>query len=128
MKRADLAGSRILILEDDFYLASDVQAWLQNAGAEVLGPTGSVAKALDFVHSNRIDGALVDINLGNGPSFEVSRALEKRGVPFTFVTGYDEEVIPADLNSAPRVQKPVLEHSLVAAVASLLKAGGNDPV
>jgi DNA-binding response OmpR family regulator len=122
MRQADLAGSRILILEDDFYLASDAQTWLENAGAEVLGPTGSLAKALDLVRNERIDGALVDINLGTGPSFEVSRALEERGVPFAFVTGYDDDVIPADLNSAPRLQKPVKEQSLVAAVGSLLKA------
>jgi DNA-binding LytR/AlgR family response regulator len=88
----------------------------------VLGPTGSLAKALDLVRNERIDGALVDINLGTGPSFEVSRALEERGVPFAFVTGYDDDVIPADLNSAPRLQKPVKEQSLVAAVGSLLKA------
>ena len=122
MRQAHLVGSRILILEDDFYLASDAQAWLEKAGAEVLGPTGSTAEALDFVRNERIDGALVDINLGAGPSFEVSRALEEHGVPFAFVTGHDDEVIPADLNAAPCLQKPVKEQGVLAAVRGLLKA------
>jgi DNA-binding response OmpR family regulator len=122
MTQVDLAGSRILILEDDFYLATDAQTWLEEAGAKVLGPTGSVATALDLVRSERIDGALLDINVGNGPSFEVSKALEERGVPFAFVTGYDDDVIPAELKSVPRLQKPIAGHSLLAAVGNLLKA------
>lgn len=122
MRKTGLVGSRILVLEDDFYLAGDARAWLENAGAKVLGPTGSIAKALDLVRHEHIDGALVDINLGSGPTFEVSRALEERGVPFAFVTGYDDDIIPADLNSAPRLQKPVKEQNLVAAVRSLLEA------
>ena len=121
MSPAQLVGRRILVLEDDFYLADDARRWLEGAGAEVLGPTGSIEKALDLLGNERVDGALVDINLGTGPSFAVSRALEDRGVPFAFVTGYDDEVIPDDLNSAPRLQKPVKQQALIAAVVDLLK-------
>lgn len=112
-----LEGKRILILEDDFYLASDEKELLQRAGAEVVGPFGSACAERDLLAAGHLDGALVDINLGTGPSFDFARLLAERGVPFIFVTGYDEAVIPEDLSAAPRVEKPIRERDLVAAVS-----------
>jgi hypothetical protein len=41
------------------------------------------------------------------------------GVPFIFITGYDQEVIPAEVPEIPRLQKPVPFRS-VADMVSLL--------
>ncbi|RXZ35600.1 hypothetical protein EO081_00740 [Sphingomonas desiccabilis] len=111
---------RILILEDDFYLADDEKALLEKAGATVVGPFGRSCREEDLFASGELDAAVVDINLGAGPSFDLARALADRRVPFVFVTGYDEAVIPGDLSHAVRLEKPLRERQLVATMARLV--------
>ena len=122
-----LRGKRILVLEDDFYLATDEKALLEQAGATVVGPFGSSCAAQDVLDAGPLDGALVDINLGAGPSFDFARLLSGLGVPFLFVTGYDEASIPHELASAPRLEKPIRERELLAAVSRLTGIGSAAP-
>lgn len=119
---AVLAGRRILVVEDDFYLADDAARALRAAGARVVGPTPRSTLALDLVARDGIDAAVVDINLGEGLSFELADALKRHGVPFVFVTGYDEVLIPPRLAHVAMVQKPAEMKALVRAVADLLGA------
>lgn len=120
-----LQGKRVLVLEDDYYLASDEKALLEQAGADVVGPFGASFSGDELAGAGAIDAALVDINLGNGPDFAAGRRLAARGIPFLFVTGYDAAVVPDDLAHVPRVEKPIRERALIAAVAALVN-GGND--
>src|ERR1700712_981828 len=59
--------------------------------------------------------AVVDINLGEGASFAGASALQNKGVPFVFVTGYDDLVIPAAFSNVPRLRKPVELRQVVRA-------------
>jgi DNA-binding LytR/AlgR family response regulator len=117
-----LAGKRVLVLEDDFYLASDEKTLLEEAGATIMGPFGSACAERDIIEAGPLDAAVVDINLGSAPSFDFARFLASRAVPFVFVTGYDQAVIPPDLAHAPRIEKPIREQELVAAVTRLMGA------
>ncbi len=118
---AILAGRRVLVVEDDFYLASDAARALRAAGAEVVGPLPRSAPALEALARNGIHAAVVDINLGDGPSFELADALKRHGVPFVFVTGYDEVLIPERLANVTTLLKPADMRAVVQAVAALLR-------
>jgi DNA-binding NtrC family response regulator len=104
-----LKGQRLLIVEDEYTLASDLAQWLREAGAEVVGPAGSVTKALTLVSSNsdNLDGAILDVNLRGEQVFPVADALLAAGVPFIFATGYDSHVLPQAYAAMPRCEKPV---------------------
>ena len=116
----DLTGRRILVVEDDYYLAGDTAAALRGAGAVVLGPCPSEAAALERLASETPSHAVVDLNLGGGgPRFEVARALTQRAVPYLFVTGYDTDDIPAEFADVARLQKPVDFRRLVEALSQL---------
>ena len=117
-----LQGKRILVVEDDYYLATDEKALLEGAGATVVGPFGSACEERDIVAAGPLDGAVLDINLGGGPSFDLAGLLADRGVPFVFVTGYDKAVIPQHLAAVPRLEKPFRDREFVAAFAQLLGA------
>jgi DNA-binding response OmpR family regulator len=117
-----LAGYSVLVVEDDFYLADDLRQTLEDAGATVLGPARNAADALKVTGQTRPDGAVVDVNLGTGPTFEIPRALRGLGVPFILATGYDASVISPEFADAPRLEKPVDPRRLVAAVAELRQA------
>lgn len=117
-----LEGKRILVLEDDYYLAKDEKALLERAGAEVVGPFGIAQQGSELPGEGHLDGAVVDINLGLGPCFDFARALVGCGVPFVFVTGYDAAVMPDELSHIERVEKPICARDFIAAVARLAEA------
>jgi two-component SAPR family response regulator len=117
-----LCGARMLILEDDYYLATDMQSALEAAGVIVIGPFGDEAEASSVLADVEPDCAFIDVNLGHGPSFVIPLALTERAVPFAFVTGYDAETIPARFVNVPRIEKPVDAGKLLQLGRQLLRA------
>jgi ActR/RegA family two-component response regulator len=105
----DLQGRCLLIVEDDYMIATDLTRWFEDAGAEVVGPAGSLGKALALVTTNhdRLDGAVLDVNIRDEQVFPVADALSATGVPFIFATGYDAHIIPEIYGDVPRCEKPV---------------------
>lgn len=116
----DLSGNRVLILEDSYYLASDFSRALKTAGADVIGPCPNEGAALAAIVRDPPSCGILDINLGSGPTFDVARELAARNVPFLFVTGHDDGVIPREFTDAPRVQKPVDPESVINALFGML--------
>jgi DNA-binding response OmpR family regulator len=114
-----LEGLRILIVEDDFYLATDQQHMLEQAGATVIGPTGDSEEAARLADPRQIDCAILDINLGRGPSFELAAMLGARGIPYLFTTGYDAAAIPSNFADIIRLEKPVRNQEAIAALRRL---------
>ena len=116
---ASLVGMRVLVVEDDYYLATDEQQMLQSAGADVVGPFGNAEEACRAAISDELDCALVDINLGSGPCFAVARELRDRGIPFLFTTGYEATVIPDEFQDVERVEKPTNARAIVSALSRM---------
>jgi CheY-like chemotaxis protein len=106
---------RVLIVEDDYLVAADLAYSLEDLGMEVVGPAASVEVALQLLEDEgeRLDGAVLDINLREQRVYPVANALAARGVPFVFTTGYDPVSIPQAYAAAPRCEKPVDQRQLV---------------
>lgn len=119
-----IAGCRLLLVEDDYFIASDVALWLENNGARVVGPVGTVGEALDAFaeHPAGIDVAVLDINLGRERVFPVADALAAAKCPFLFLTGYDKEAIPEAYRHVARCPKPLDRDLLVRMIAAALEA------
>jgi len=104
----DFKDKRVLVVEDDYFIAMELCRNLEAAGAEVVGPVGRVGEALaQIARSDGLDGALLDLNLHGAMAFPVADKLCERGVPFVFATGYDGSVIPERYREVPRCRKPV---------------------
>ena len=89
MLKHDLENKRILILEDDPLLALDLEDFLTELGAKVVGPVSSVEQALQAIDAD-IDGAVLDLNLRGVYSYPVIEALVKAGTPLVVCSGYAE--------------------------------------
>jgi DNA-binding response OmpR family regulator len=107
MAERTLRNCRVLVVEDDYMLADELQSELADAKAIVLGPVGTVEDALNMVRSESMDGAVLDLNLHGKMAFPVAELLSERRVPFMFVTGYDNAAIPDRFAGVARCQKPV---------------------
>ena len=103
-----LQGRRILVVEDGYMMAEDLQHALEKAGAQVLGPVPSVADALRLLAAEEaVDGAILDVNLRGEKAFPVADALRERNMPFVLATGYEQWALPDAYKDAPRCDKPV---------------------
>jgi CheY-like chemotaxis protein len=107
MGDVDLTGRHILLVEDDCLLAETLGELLKSWGATVLGPKSTTAQALEFLaQADRVDFAVVDLNLHGARSFAVADALMARGIPFAFTTGYRQSPIPEPYRHAVVLRKP----------------------
>jgi CheY-like chemotaxis protein len=115
---SDLAGRRILVVEDEYAIATELAWVLRQHGAEVVGPAPSVARALALIDAGPpLDGAILDLNLGGEASYPVADALAARATPFVFTTGYDAVDVPARYRDVPCLGKPFDDDALVRALA-----------
>ena len=125
--RADLSGARVLVVEDSMLVALDLEAALAAAGAEVIGPATRLDEALDLARRERLDAAVLDINLDGEPVFPVAEALLRRTVPVLFSTGYDSRsMLPEAMRRFPTVQKPFSGETLVRALKEALARSDPD--
>ena len=97
---------RVLVVEDEFLLASALQLLLETEGAEVLGPVGHVAAALEMISATPdIHCALLDVKLGDESAFPVADALRARQVRFAFMSGYERSALPPAYRDATYFRK-----------------------
>jgi CheY-like chemotaxis protein len=120
---------RVLVVEDESLIAMLVEDGLETLGYEVVGPVGTVDAALRIVEQTPFDLALLDINLGGKQSFPIAEALESRGIPYVFLTGYDRSSLPLAFQHRFGLQKPFRMSALQQALEKLQgsKRGGNAP-
>jgi CheY-like chemotaxis protein len=83
-----LSGFRIFLAEDEPFVALDWIDILEGAGAEVVGPAQTVEAAKTLLSKDRIDGAILDVLLGEDETAPVAELLASRDIPFLFCTGY----------------------------------------
>lgn len=117
--RASLEGKRILIIEDEFFIAKEIKRALEKAGAVIAGPVGDFSLGLEAAERGHLDAAILDVNLDGAMSFPIAERLRALGVPHLFLTGYDGWAFPDDFRATPHVVKPFSHEQLVAAVAKL---------
>jgi ActR/RegA family two-component response regulator len=100
------SGKHILVVEDEYFLADDVQRKLLEIGAFVVGPSSNVEDALSLINEYRVDAAILDVHLGDELVFPVAEELERRDIPFVFATGYDPSFIPVKFTGFALCEKP----------------------
>lgn len=116
-----LSNRRILHLEDDYFVATDTEVTLRDAGAHVL-LCASVEQALQMLSECDFDAALLDFDVGGMSSVPVARSLRDVNVPFVFLTGHSHEILPEDLSSSALLTKPVAGARVVRELQQQLKA------
>jgi CheY-like chemotaxis protein len=112
-----LKDRRVLVVEDEYLIAAEIQRGLRRAGAIVLGPVPSVAEALMLVEQEpTIDSAILDITLGGEKVYPVVDRLLARGAACVFATGTAAADLPAAYAHLLLLQKPVNDGTIVDAL------------
>jgi PAS domain S-box-containing protein len=119
----DVRKLRILIVEDEAVVALQVKNDLEAAGHKVVALATNLAQGVQLADSTEIDVAFLDVRLGDDLSTEVAENLLKRGIPFAFGTGFeDDSILPGHLRGIPRLVKPYETDGVSRLLTSLSKA------
>src|SRR5215469_7849542 len=119
---APLRGRRILVIEDEYFLADDIARELKLLGAQIVGPVGQIEEAAIIVETDvALDGAVVDINLHNEMVFPVTRTLRLRRVPFVFASGYGMATVDPEFQDVVLWEKPLDVAAMAQGLAGMIK-------
>jgi len=108
----DLNGLRILVVEDEAAISLLLEDMLLDFGCEVIGPAARLSAALDAVSREKVDLAILDVNVAGEPIYPVAEALAQRSIPFVFSTGYGSAGIRDTFRDRPVLQKPFAQNDL----------------
>ena len=111
-------------MEDDPLILMELEAILEDAGAEIIGSCPNIKSALAKVGSSDIDVALLDIRIGRESIAPVARELKKTGTPFVFYSGQVEnDPVRDEFPTMKILPKPAAARVIVAEVAALMHFG-----
>ena len=106
MTDSDIAGRRILVVEDETLIAMEIEATLEALGCEIVGPVGTLETALQLAREMTLDAAILDVTIRGGKSYSVANELLSRDIPFALASGYGDWALPEAMRDCPRLTKP----------------------
>ena len=122
----DTSQCTILVVEDDPLLAMDLEAILNAAGYRVIGPAATILEAVNLMHTETPDLAVLDLSLGSEMAFPIFDDLTRIGVPFIVLSGHSRGMLPASHTYSAFLQKPcdplILQQSISAALQNADRA------
>lgn len=112
------SAPRVLVVEDDALLQMDLEDELHDRGYAVTCAASIEAaqKALDDAAPSVV---VLDMHLRRKTTFDLATDLQRRGVPFFFLSGNDASALPPDLHSVTIVTKPMQIAQVVAQIDAL---------
>ncbi len=101
-----LKGLRVLVVEDQAPIALQLEDMLVESECQVVDPASRVGQALRLLGENVVDAAVLDLNVAGELVYPVADALDARGLPYIFATGYDPSDVSGRYGHRTIVQKP----------------------
>ena len=102
----ELAGLRVLVVEDEGAVALMIEDMLMDLGCRIVASAADIGRACEFATTADLDFALLDLNLAGSSALPVAYILRQRGIPFVFSTGYGASGVPKEFSTTPSLAKP----------------------
>ena len=113
-----LTGLKLLIVEDNYLIASLIEQILADAGCIVSQPIPQLVQAQDEARGGDYNAAVLDINLNGERVYPVADILSHRNIPYLFLTGYGAQHVR--YSERPRLRKPFKRAQLLDAVSNIV--------
>ena len=117
-----MTGGAILVVEDDFLLATDIVAQIEDNNGIAVGPAMTLEKGIDVLRTEKPDACILDIRLGPEMVYELADDLLADGIPFVFASGEIRASIPDRFAKVPLHTKPI---EMIWAAATLMGTEGS---
>src|SRR5688572_1228871 len=87
-------SKKILIVEDEFIVANNLQMILEEASYEITGVAASAREAQEHIQQYKPDLVLLDIRLkGKLSGIDIARKLRAGNIPFIYLSAYANQAI-----------------------------------
>jgi CheY-like chemotaxis protein len=120
LQPSKLSGLRVLVVEDEALVALQLEDMLTGLGCTVVGPASRVGQALQLLHGQPIDAAVLDVNIAGELVYPVADELTSRGLPYIFATGYGASGLTEAYRGRPVLEKPFPKKALLRAMLESL--------
>jgi CheY-like chemotaxis protein len=100
------SGKRILIVEDEMLVAMMIEDMVAELGHTVVGVASRLKEGLQMAEEKDIDFAILDVSLNGERSLPIAEALDAKGIPYVFATGYGARGVDSPRRQAPTLAKP----------------------
>ena len=117
----EAAPLRILVVEDEMMIAFYIEDCLTGFGHHVVGPASRVGKALDLIETEKLDLALLDVNVSGEEVYPAAVELRSRGIPFMFLSGYGSRGLREEWKGSPTLEKPFAPEVLEARIDAIMQ-------
>jgi len=111
----------ILLVEDEVMIRMMVADMLEELGYTIVGEAGDIDEGVRLVQVTDFDIAILDVNVNGRVISPVAEAVQMRGLPFVFATGYGSQGVPEKFRDRPTLQKPFQIETLANTIESVLK-------
>jgi CheY-like chemotaxis protein len=116
-----VVGRRVLVAEDEFLVSLATTDLLESIGCVIVGPAACLAEAVRFARSESLDAAVLDVDIAGEMIWPAAIELQRRGVPFLFLSAYSPLIVfPALLTAAPRLDKPLEKTRFLRCLGAIL--------
>ncbi|HHY64091.1 MAG TPA: response regulator transcription factor [Clostridiaceae bacterium] len=119
---------RILLVEDDINIVSNLSEYLRGEGFEIDSADGQ-SLAIAKMDEKKYDLLLIDISLKEGNGFAVCAAAKARGIPVIFLSASGDEysvVTGLDMGADDYVSKPFRPRELLSRIRNVLRRSGRN--
>ena len=113
--------TRVLLVEDEAFIAMAIIDKLTEAGAEDVAHALSLSEAFDALKTSDFDVSILDLRLPDGNTDELAEHLVAKKMPIVFHSGHAEiEMLRTKFPSAKVCHKPCRHSEFVDAIRELL--------
>jgi two-component SAPR family response regulator len=120
-----LDGIRVLVVEDQFFIALELEAMIRDLGGTVAGPVAHLDAARTLVGQEKINCAILDVKLDGNTSLPLADELIASGVPVILVSGYDSNQLPNRFTDTPKLRKPISVAELTRVLEHIFQQGAS---
>lgn len=116
-------GLKVLVVEDEGIIALLLEDMLNELGHDMVASAANIDDARAEAANQKIDLAILDVNLGRQSSYPLASDLSAKGIPFILATGYGRNALAEEWQGGVVLQKPFEVQALSAAIAESLARG-----
>lgn len=110
----------ILVVEDEALIRMMLVEMVEELGHRIAGEAGDVDSGRRLAETADYDCAILDINLQGDNVLPVAEAVNRRGRPFVFLSGYGSGGVPDSFKGALVLNKPCSSDALMRALEAVL--------
>lgn len=129
-KKSAPKTGKLLVVEDEMLIAMQMAESLKDAGWSVLGPAATMEEASQILATltEQPDAAILDVNLDGKTVYPLAEALQRKGIPILFCTGYETLDSGGRFEHCDRLRKPANATQIIAAVRTAIEKQRVGPI